>query len=33
MIMQVTNLDRVPTPERAAIRRRADAIRAGRVSG
>ena len=33
MIMQVTNLDRVPTAERAAIQRRADAIRAGRVSG
>jgi deoxyribodipyrimidine photolyase-related protein len=33
MIMQVTNLDRVPAAERAATRRRADAIRAGRVSG
>jgi deoxyribodipyrimidine photolyase-related protein len=33
MIMQVTNLDRVPTAERAAIRRRADAIRTGQASG
>jgi deoxyribodipyrimidine photolyase-related protein len=33
MIMQVKNLDRVPASERAAIRRRADAIRAGRASG